>query len=680
MMSRKIGVFLFVVAAILATMSSLRSQPVVTPGPFVSPCSALLTPDRNACANWRMAGLQSIGGIPNRVTQCGSTLSPLGSGMDDTSSINTAIGNCTAGQVLQLSAGTFTIAEGNYILLNKGVSLRGMGAANTILHRPTSGVCPPTAGYGATINCSSGGTSPSNVILIAPVARFVGDAITACALTSDIAGGSYQATVTSGCATNFHVGDVVLLDELSGAVNNLMPDAQNPSNSIWASSDYRVVYHIHTPTCCGDDGTNVESDYTLNTDRVTNELKRVAAVSGNVVTFDSPSTISYRVSHTADLWSFATPFLQQAGLEDVAVEYGDDGAIQMQFCAYCWLYNVEARYSIGPTVQMNTTFRAQIDRSYIHDAAWPVPGGAGYLIDMRYDTAETYLVNSISVLGNKAMTSRGSGAGSVIAYNYVDKAYISGDCCWQEIGLNASHLVGPHHVLMEGNWAFNIDSDATHGGSIYMTHFRNWATAIRGSFVGLSGQTWNDAANTCGTTSYSGSPLRAIGPQAYSYWFSFIGNVFGTAGCTTQANGFPLTNSYGGSQNSDGMFLTGWWNQGASINDPMSATIYPNVPANVNGVAGANCTTSGTNCATIMNGNYNYWNDAISWASNDTNHALPSSLYLNGKPAFFSGASCTYAWPWVDPVGGTPIHNNSCGGSGNPAKARYDAGTPFAQP
>ena len=32
-----------------------------------------------------------------------------------------------------------------------------------------------------------------------------------------------------------------------------------------------------------------------------------------------------------------------------------------------------------------------------------------------------------------------------------------------EIGLNASHLVGPHHVLFEGNWGFNADSDQTHG-------------------------------------------------------------------------------------------------------------------------------------------------------------------------------------------------------------------------
>ena len=44
---------------------------------------------------------------------------------------------------------------------------------------------------------------------------------------------------------------------------------------------------------------------------------------------------------------------------------------------------------------------------------------------------------------------------------------------WIEVGLNASHMVGPHHVLFEGNYGFNWDSDKTHGNAIYHTIFRN---------------------------------------------------------------------------------------------------------------------------------------------------------------------------------------------------------------
>lgn len=44
------------------------------------------------------------------------------------------------------------------------------------------------------------------------------------------------------------------------------------------------------------------------------------------------------------------------------------------------------------------------------------------------------------------------------------------------------------------------------------------------------------------------------------------------------------------------------------------------------------------------------------------------------------GASCTYSWPWVTPTSAPYIQPNSCSGSGLPAKARWDAGTPFVMP
>jgi hypothetical protein len=381
--------------------------------------------------------------------------------------------------------------------------------------------------------------------------------------------------------------------------------------------------------------------------------------------------ISYRVSHAAKLWIWPGSWLQQAGVESLSIEYGDDGNIQFQYCAYCWLYKVESYGGIGPNVQFNTSFRDQLDTSYVHVAAWPVPGGAGYLIDQRFDSAEMLMQNNIILLGNKVMTARGSGAGSVIAYNYTDMGYILGSCCWQEIGLNASHLVGPHHVLFEGNWGFNMDSDATHGGSDYITYFRNWSTAIRSPFTALNGDVYNDAAKSCGTTAYSGSPLRATGPQAYSYWFSFIGNVLGTPNCTTQANGYRLTNSYGGPQNSNSIFFIGWWNGGANINDPQSSTIYPSVPAAIatNGYGPASCTSSGTNCATIVDGNYNYWNNQQQW--NQTPFTLPNSLYLNTKPAYFDSGS-GYTWPWVTPENrSTPIQAGPAIGGGPSTPTSY---------
>ena len=88
------------------------------------PASGLLPSDRDASANWKMAGLQSVGGIPNRTTVC-ATVSP--SGGDDTSNIQTAVNNCPSGQVVLLSVGTFTIGEGKYVTVNKSITVRGSG-------------------------------------------------------------------------------------------------------------------------------------------------------------------------------------------------------------------------------------------------------------------------------------------------------------------------------------------------------------------------------------------------------------------------------------------------------------------------------------------------------------------------------------------------------------------------
>ena len=75
---------------------------------------------------------------------------------------------------------------------------------------------------------------------------------------------------------------------------------------------------------------------------------------------------------------------------------------------------------------------------------------------------------------------------------------------------------------------------------------------------------------------------------------------------------------------------------------------------------------------TLRHGNFDYLTNTVQWDPEIGRHALPESLYLNRKPAFFEAGS-GYTWPWVTPEGTTKLHEL-------PAKARYDAGTPFTQP
>jgi hypothetical protein len=301
---------------------------------------------------------------------------------------------------------------------------------------------------------------------------------------------------------------------------------------------------------------------------------------------------------------------------------------------------------------------------------------------LTFGASEEYIVNGISMLANKVIVVRASGAGSVIAYNYMDDAYICGNCgggssgdTWVEVGLNCSHLVGSHACLFEGNQSFNTDNDFTHGNSGHLTYFRNWLTGFRAAFTSLDGTAVNDGTNTPTGV----GPLRAISDHPYSYWDSFIGNVAGTSGRVLSWN-LRCASGNADSSCTPGTIYNLGWNDTSVLGSLPDGTMGVSYPSAPNGtITGPGCLST-SNCAPVLDGNYDYKSNSIQWASNDTAHTLPSSLYLSVKPAFFSAGSCTYPWPWVTPTDTPPIQVNSCGGSALPAKARWDASTPFSQP
>jgi hypothetical protein len=237
------------------------------------------------------------------------------------------------------------------------------------------------------------------------------------------------------------------------------------------------------------------------------------------------------------------------------------------------------------------------------------------------------------------------------------------------MGVNGSHFAGTHHLLFEGNWGDNLDNDDTHGNQVYLTYFRNWGTALRTSFTDPSiPGIVDDALGTafaCGTTGPAGcvanapQPLRVAGPMQHDYWFAYVGNVFGTSGITTSANGWTYSGNFTTNKH---MWMPGWNSDAAHPADS-----DPNL-------------TESSGAFLFKHGNYDYVDGSIvDWASGYS-QTLPNSFYLGAAPAFFSAGKCTYPWPWVTSNGSTPIQTNSCGGSGLPAKARSDAGTPFVQP
>jgi len=589
-----------------------------------------LTSDRRTLWN---PGMMAMGGVPARTTVCASMeASTYGNGMVESSAgIQAAIDACPAGQVVQLSAGEFL--TNNHVIITKGITLRGAGAGRTILRKTN----------GAKMNSSRGPDARPNII-VGPNRWPKSDSSTSQDLTADGVKGSYSVTVADGSL--FAAGQIVLLDELSGA--SWQPDRLG-RGQIWASPDYRVVWQLHNPRQSWDDplvastptGGRAASWFSRQ-DRVTAETKEIASVSGNTITFTTPLHIDYRVSHAAQVTGYtgSDVHVKYAGVEDLTVIGGSDGAIRFVSAAYSWAKAVEVTVWLGEGVAVNNSFRIEVRDSYVHDAAWAQPGGAGYAISLANGSAEALFENNIVMMANKVIVARSAGAGSVFGYNYVDKGYINTIEGWIEAGLNASHMVGSHHVLFEGNYGFNWDSDHTHGNSIYHTIFRNHLRCIRSPFTNpRSGRRVDDATQT------SNGPRRCVGATAYSYWMSFIGNVLGAPG---QMAGwtYDVTGPMG--MRTPAIWLLGWDDISPQPYDPATAT------------------------TTIRHGNFNYLTNIVQWEPNIADRALPTSLYLSKKPDFFNAGS-GYTWPWVDPEGATKLYTL-------PAKARYDAGTPFAQP
>jgi hypothetical protein len=573
--------------------------------PQAADSSAIIPSERMTTWN---PGLNAVSGIPNRTTICATiNASAYGNGSQDASpGIQAVINGCPVGQVVQLSAGTFTV--NNYVLISKAITLRGAGAGATTLQK-TNGATPDS--YTA--------ADYQPLVIIGPNRWPSSDPTTSRNLTADGVKGAYSVTVSSG--SGFAAGQFVLLDadEYNAASWQNLPNRNGVPTTvkIWASD--RAVFMRHIPSDPVDDPFPESLGWFSRPNRPVNELKEIASVGGTVITFTTPLHTNYPTSKSSQLTRYAggNVHVKHAGVEDLKVIGGSDGAMRFEAAAFSWIKGVEVTVWLGEGVAINDSFRVELRDSYLHDGAWSAPGGGGYAISLAGGSAEVLVENNIILKANKMMVGRSAGAGSVVGYNYADDGHINYDLSWQEVGINGSHMVGSHDWLFEGNESFNYDSDNTHGNAIMMTVFRNHLTGFRRSFTGMSN-------------------ARTAGLMFGSWWHTFVGNVLGIQG---QMGGWSYEN--GGSRSiwSLGYDPTHW----EQDNDPKVLSTV------------------------IREGNFDYLTNQVRW---DTSaQTIPNSLYLSAKPAFFG----SYTWPWVDAMGSTKLHTL-------PARARFDAGTPFAPP
>jgi len=298
--------------------------------------------------------------------------------------------------------------------------------------------------------------------------------------------------------------------------------------------------------------------------------------------------------------------------------------------AFSWIKNVESDGNpatgigmVGAHVNLLHAYRCEVRDSYFHHASTITAGGGAYGINLTNQSSDNLVENNIFVFLNKPVLTSASGGGNVFGYNYVDNATTAVGPGWQENGIDGSHEAFSHFELFEGNWAVNIGTDETHGNSGWMTFFRNYASGLN------SAPPVPDFEN-----------VRAAGVDGYNREHTFVGNVLGQSGWVVSGHKpvYECTSDACGT----------------------AAAVY-RIGTNVNGIGGQ--WDDGTALRLLYrHGNWDSVSKAVVWDPSNSNHTLPSSLYLSAKPAFF-GAD---PWPWVGPDVQPMVGTL-------PAKKRYDA-------
>jgi hypothetical protein len=410
--------------------------------------------------------------------------------------------------------------------------------------------------------------------------------------------------VTLGAnAVNFAAGDIALLDQVDD------PTVQEGDCQYFKRVDKRSIE-----------------------DRV--EIASVDAGSGTL-TLSTPLHFTFKVNapYAAQMAKATGPIVRWAGIETLAIQGGSNpgydgqqaGGIDISNAAYSWVKDVQTDGTIGGMhVTLSGTYRCVVRDSHFHNSANYGFGADCYGVVLRCGSADDLIENNVVRYMNKPILFNVAGSGNVVAYNYADNSWATPPA-WQEVNIDV-HCSFPHMELMEGNFAPHMGATITHGNAGYMTYFRNYASsqfAPPAVFGSTDAQTGN---------------VTALQFDAGDLDMTVIGNVLGSA-MSTSLGTAPVSSTFiGTGSDTPSIFEVGSGNGGLGMNDVAFKSLW-------------------------LHGNFDTVNGSVQWNPSIQTHALPASLYLKAKPAWWPAGS---PWPWAGPDL-TPMVGKL------PAKVRSDA-------
>ena len=361
-------------------------------------------------------------------------------------------------------------------------------------------------------------------------------------------------------------------------------------------------------------------------DRAAGAYLEVTGKSGNVLTvaptFPWDYTAGKNPKFNIEVHSGNKTMIRWAGMESLTVtnnwtgENGCDQMIAFRRAAYCWLKDVEVRRSRNQAVNLRKTFRSEIQGCTFHglaEAAGTLAGNSvAYCVAGDFKSSFNRVENNIAARLLGICTLEGSMYGTVVAYNFVTNAVygrLSPPDTWMGADVS-THFMHQGYELFEGNIADSWMPDFIHGSSSHLLAARNHLRGIRPN-----------------TTDHN----RCIEIDAWQRYSSAIGNVLGGS-----VYGWLSSHKYSsqGSQTFDQGSVRCIYRVG-----------YPSVGwPNPFGIPYDNGMLTGSTYF-IRHGNWDAVTSSTIWDAAISDHTIPNSYYLTGKPAWW-GAN--HRWP---PIG-----------------------------
>ncbi|MFC1526748.1 hypothetical protein ACFL6X_08075, partial [Candidatus Latescibacterota bacterium] len=334
-------------------------------------------------------------------------------------------------------------------------------------------------------------------------------------------------------------------------------------------------------------------------DRTMGQLVEITGVIGDQVWFSIPLYWTYRADLSPEA-SFVPrdSYVRWSGVEDLKLTQPAVSArylVEMQATQHCWLKNVEVERVDWRAVWMLKGLQNEIRDSYFHESinGYGRSHGYGVLVDM-FSSANLVENNVFHTLDGGLMMTGGGAAGNVFGYNYGEDSRFD-DIWWLTGSPSINHAPHPMMNLWEGNVGYMISGDFIWGSSSHNTVYRSRSHG------------WQREETTANN--------NAVQLATKNSHVNVVGCVLGTAGRSTRYEVLP------GQPYDNGDVAIWHLGVGHGVDDAQVAATL------------------------LRHGNYDYVNDDTVWDPRIASRALPPSLYLEEKPAWFGAVP----WPPIGP-------------------------------